>query len=125
MTDLSPRARVESFGYALRGLGALLAAEPHAWVHAVATVVVVGVGLWFDVSSGEWAWLVLAIASVWVAEAFNTALEELADAVHPGHDPGVGRAKDLAAAAVLLAALGSVAIAGFVFVPRMLDRWWR
>ncbi|MEM7412654.1 MAG: diacylglycerol kinase family protein [Myxococcota bacterium] len=125
MSDLSPGARVASFGHALRGIATLIVGEPHAWFHAVATVAVVGVGVWFDVSSGEWAWLALAIGLVWVAEAFNTALEALADVLHPGHHDGVGRAKDLAAGAVLLAAFTSVAIAGFVFVPRVLDLWWR
>jgi diacylglycerol kinase (ATP) len=64
-----------------------------------------------------------AIILVWSAEAFNTALEELADALHPERDPGIGRAKDVAAAAVLIAALGAAVIGMLVFVPHLVD--WR
>ena len=61
-------------------------------------------------------WIVVAITLVWSAEAFNTALEQLADALHPQQHPGIGRAKDVAAAAVLIAALGAAVIGLLVFV---------
>jgi diacylglycerol kinase (ATP) len=64
----------------------------------------------------------LAIALVWVAEAFNSALEALADAVHPNRDPRVGRSKDLAAGAVLVAAIASAVIGALVFGPRLVAR---
>ncbi|MGH7337754.1 MAG: diacylglycerol kinase, partial [Myxococcota bacterium] len=61
-------------------------------------------------------------ALVWVAEAFNSALEALADAVHPERDARVGRAKDTAAGAVLVAAIASAVIGALVFGPRLLSR---
>jgi diacylglycerol kinase len=69
-----------------------------------------------------WLWLVAAIAGVFAAEAFNSALESLADAAHPAPHPLVGRAKDLAAAAVLIAAAGA-ALIGLLVLGRPLLAW--
>jgi diacylglycerol kinase (ATP) len=109
--------RVESFRCALRGIGFMLATETHARIHAVATAGAIALGLALELSSADWRWLVVALAVVWCAEAFNTALERLADVVSPGHHPGIGRAKDVAAGAVLIAALGAAAIGALVLGP--------
>ena len=100
----------------------MFATEPHAWVHLVATIVVVIFALWLEVGAGGWLALVLAMALVWVAEAFNTALESLADATAPDPHPLVGRAKDAAAGAVLLAAIASVVIGLLVLGPPLWAR---
>ena len=112
-------ARARSFLHAFRGIGTLLRTEHNAWIHAAATVAVTGAGLLVGLEAVEWGLIVLAIALVFSTEAFNTALEVLADAVHPDPHPLVGRAKDLAAGAVLLAAMGAVVIALLVFVPHI------
>jgi diacylglycerol kinase (ATP) len=116
------RSRAASFAAAFRGLATRLANEPNARIHLVATLAVVGLGLWLGIGSGDWRWIGLAIAGVWIAEAFNTALEALADAVHPERDARVGRAKDVAAAAVLVAALAAAAIGLSVLGPPLLAR---
>ena len=67
----------------------------------------------------EWCALVLAMAMVLTAETLNTAIEAIADLVSPGFHPLAGRAKDVAAGAVLIAALGSVAIGLLVFGPHL------
>ena len=113
-------ARARSFGHAFRGLAALLASQHNSWIHAAATVAVVALGLWLAVSRLEWALLVLAIAAVWVAEAFNTALEWLCDARTREQDPLIGRAKDVAAVGVLLAAVGAVVVGLLVLGPPLL-----
>jgi diacylglycerol kinase (ATP) len=115
-------ARVQSFRYAFAGVRALFATEPHAWVHLVATVAVVSLAAMLGLAAADWCWLVLAIGLVWVAEAFNTALESLADATAPDPDPRVGRAKDVAAGAVLLASMAA-AIIGFLVLGPPLWRW--
>lgn len=112
-------ARLRSFGYALRGVGAVLASQHNAWIHAAATIVVVAAGAAFRVSRFEWLALVFAIVSVWAAEALNTAFELLCDVASPDFHPLVERAKDVAAAAVLICALGAVVVAGFVFGPHL------
>jgi len=113
-------ARARSFGYALRGVVTLLATQHNAWIHAAATVVVVALGVALGVSRLEWALLIFAIALVWTAEGFNTALEWLCDVAAPEYHPLVKKAKDVAAAAVLLAAIGSALIGLLVFGPRLL-----
>ena len=113
------RRRVASFGHALRGVGSALRSEVHLQLHAVATAAVLGVGLYFQLSPTEWALVALAVAGVWAAELFNTAIETLTNLVSPGYHPLAGRAKDVAAGAVLLAALGALAVGGCVFGPKI------
>lgn len=123
MNDTRPfslAGRARSFSHAFRGIGVLLARQHNARVHLAATLLVVALAVWLRVSRGEWALLVAAMGLVWMAEALNSAVEELADAVHPGQHPGVGRAKDVAAAGVLLAAVAAAVIGGLILIPRLL-----
>ena len=115
--------RLNSFAHALRGMGLLVRTQPNARVHLLAAGLVCIAGIYFGLSGTEWLWIVAAIVLVWGAEAFNTALEELADAVHPEQHPGIGRAKDAAAAAVLIAALGAAVIGVLVFAPHLATLW--
>jgi diacylglycerol kinase (ATP) len=112
--------RVRSFGYAFRGVGTMVRGQRNAWIHALATALVVAAGFVLRVSADDWKWLVLALVSVWGAEALNTALELLADAAKPEFHPLVKKAKDVAAGAVLIAALGAAAIGALVFGPPLL-----
>jgi diacylglycerol kinase (ATP) len=109
-------ARLRSFLYAGRGLGTL-ATQHNAWIHAAATVLTVTLGLTLRLERLEWLALVFAMVLVWAAEALNTALELLCDVASPGFHPLVRRAKDVAASAVLICALGAVVVAALVFVP--------
>lgn len=110
-------ARLQSFGYALQGIILMLRTQHNAWIHAAATLAVLLFAALLRVSTLEWAALILACLAVWVAEALNTALEFLADATTPEFNPGIGKAKDVAAGAVLLAAGGATAVGLLVFVP--------
>jgi diacylglycerol kinase (ATP) len=122
VSGYSVRERAQSFVDAGRGVAHLVASQPNARIHAVATVAAISLGAWLGLTAGEWCWIALAIALVWVAEAQNSALEALADAVHPERDPRVGRAKDAAAGGVLLAAIASAVIGALVFGPRLVAR---
>jgi diacylglycerol kinase (ATP) len=113
-------ARLASFRYALRGLGVLLGSQHNAWIHAAATAAACALGVLLGISTLEWCAVVLAIVAVWVAEALNTAFEFLCDAVSPERSPQVERAKDVAAAAVLVAAAGAGVVGLFVFGPALL-----
>ncbi len=99
-----------TFRYAFRGIATTLRTERNARIHAFATVLVVGFGFALGVDRLEWIALVLAVASVWAAEGFNTAIEALCDVVSPEHHPGIERAKDVAAGAVLLASMGALIV---------------
>lgn len=110
---------LNSLACALRGVAHLVRSQPNARLHLLAAGLVCAAGIYFGLSRAEWLWVTVAIVLVWSAEAFNTALEELADAVHPERHPGIGRAKDAAAGAVLIAALGAAVIGLLVFVPHL------
>jgi diacylglycerol kinase len=111
--------RIQSFAHALRGMVYLVRTQPNARVHLLATVGVCMAGAYVGLSRDEWLWVSVAIVLVWGAEAFNTALEDLADALHPAQHPGIGRAKDVAAGAVLIAALGAAVIGVLIFAPHL------
>lgn len=112
---------IRSFGPAFKGLGRVLATQNNARVHAVATLGVVVGGFLFQVRPLEWCLLILAIGLVWSAEAANTAIENLADAVHPEPHPLVGWAKDAAAAAVLAAAIAAALVGLIILGPGLLQ----
>lgn len=95
----------------------MIRSQHNAWLHAVATVGVVGAGLFFRLAPTEWCVVVLAMAAVWTAEALNTAFEFLADVASPEFHPLVERSKDVAAGAVLLSALAAAVVGGIVFYP--------
>ena len=113
-------ARARSIRDALRGARILLASQPNARIHVVATLAVTAAGLALDLPRLEWCALILAIATVWAAEALNTALEFLSDAAVPALHPLVRKAKDVAAGGVLLAALGAALIGALLLIPRLL-----
>ena len=113
--------RIRSIKFAVRGVRIMVASQHNAWIHSAATVVVVAAGLTVKLSVSSWAWIVLAIGSVWTAEALNTAFEFLTDVASPDFHPLAEKAKDVAAGAVLLAAIGAVIIGGLVFWPTLSD----
>lgn len=117
--------RLRSFGHAFRGLAILLRTQHNARIHALATILVVAAGALLRISPAEWALIALAIVCVWVAEALNTSIEFLVDLASPERHPVAAKAKDVAAGAVLIAAIGSVIVAVLVFGPpvlRLLER---
>ena len=111
------QGRIRSFRDAFRGVLSLVSSEPNAWIHALASASVLVLGSVLGLGRLEWALLVLAMAGVWAAEAMNTAVESLADRVSPDPHPLVGRAKDVAAAGVLLAAIGAAVVGFLVLGP--------
>jgi diacylglycerol kinase (ATP) len=113
------RSRVLAFRYAAAGIAHLLVTQKNAQIQMAAKCLVVIAGAWLCLSSAEWCWIVLATGGVWTAEAFNTALECLCDATHPAQHPLIGKAKDLAAGSVLLAAFAAIVIGAFVLIPHL------
>ncbi len=118
-------SRLKSIGSALRGLSFMLKTQHNAWMHLAATVAVILVASFLQVRLEDWRWLIVAMVMVWVAEAFNTAVEYVCDVVSPGYSEAVKHAKDIAAGAVLVCAFGA-AVIGFLtlwpYVELMLDR---
>ena len=111
--------RIRRFGHAFRGLGTLLKTQVNARIHLAATVCVVILGVLLGISTFEWAVLLLACGIVWAAESINTALEFLADRAAPEKHELVKKAKDTAAAGVLLASIAAAAAGLLIFLPHI------
>ena len=120
MAGFNFRERAGSFRHAFSGLGFMLRSQHNAWIHAAATILVVATGLALGLDGADWKWLVVTIMVVWLAETMNTAFEHLCDVVSPQHHASVKLAKDVAAAAVLICALGAVVMALLIFGPYVL-----
>ena len=116
----SVAARLKSFRYAFAGFAFMLRTQHNAWLHLLATIAVIALGLALRVSADDWRWLVAAIALVWVAETVNTAFEHLCDVVQPEFHASVQRAKDIAAAAVLVCAIAATILGALTFAPYVL-----
>ncbi|HEY57320.1 MAG TPA: diacylglycerol kinase family protein [Anaerolineae bacterium] len=104
------RSRLAAFRYAFQGLGHLWRTQPNARIHALATVLVVALAWWLRIDAARGALLSLVIGLVWMAEAFNTALEAAVDLCSPQPHPLAKVSKDVGAAAVLLAVFTAVAV---------------
>lgn len=112
--------RIASFKYAFQGLVTLCRTQPNFVIHLFATSVAVAAAFFLAFNRMEWLILILTITAVLVAEAFNSALEFLTDLVSPDYHALAGKSKDVAAAAVLLTAIGAIVIACFLYLPKLL-----
>jgi undecaprenol kinase len=108
------------FGFALRGIAHALSSEASLKFQAAAGLLAFLLLLLLRPAALWWALLALACAAVLAAELFNTAIEQLADALHPHEHPRIAIAKDCAAAAVLLAVLGALGVAA-AFIAHMIN----
>lgn len=118
--DFSWLARAKSFRYAFQGIKTLFKSEHNAWIHLTAAVLVIFCGFELEISATEWCIVVICIGAVTMAEAFNTAIEAIADKVSPEYNPLIGKAKDVAAGGVLLMAIGAAACGLIIFLPKIL-----
>lgn len=105
---------VRSVRCAVRGIGLSVWGGRNARLQVAVAVGVVVAGLALRLTSGEWIAVALSIGFVLAAETFNSALETLADVVSPGPNEAIGRAKDMAAGAVLLAAATALVVAAMI-----------
>lgn len=112
---------IRSFVFAFAGIAALLRTQRNAQVHLLITTVVIVGGVVFGVSVVEWLILILSITLVLALESLNTALEALVDLLSPQYHPLAKKAKDVAAGAVLIGAIGAAIIGCIVFLPRIFD----
>lgn len=112
--------RLKSFTYAFAGLGFLIRNEHNAWLHMAASVATVTAGIMLRLDLADWRWIIVLIGWVWMAEALNTAIEQLCNLVSPDPHPLIKSAKDVAAAGVLVSAAGAALIGATVFLPYLL-----
>ena len=114
--------RVQAFRYAFAGWWYVIRTQRNAWIHAVFSLAVVLVSLWLQLERRDWALLVFAIALVWTAEFLNTALEAVVDLASPQQHHLARVGKDVGAAAVLIAAGGSVVIGLLLLGPPLWEK---
>ncbi|WP_294142770.1 diacylglycerol kinase family protein [uncultured Sanguibacteroides sp.] len=116
----SIKARIRSFRYAFQGIRTLIIHEHNARIHLLATLCVVTAGFLLDISNNEWIAVVFAIGLVFSAEAFNSAIEYLADLVSPDYNELIRKSKDVAAGGVLFTAIAAAIVGLLVFIPRLI-----
>jgi diacylglycerol kinase len=119
--SFSISARIKSFSYAFQGIKIFFKTQHNAWIHTLATVVVIGLGNILKLSVNEWCWIILTIALVFITEMLNTAIEFLTDLASPEFHPLAKKTKDVAAAAVLVASIIAVVIGVIIFVPKWIE----
>lgn len=117
-------SRVKSFQYAFEGWWYVLRTQHNAWIHAVVSMAVFALALWLRLPARDWAILILTVTVVWMAEFMNTALEAVVDMTMPDVHPLAKVAKDVAAAAVLVSALGAVLVGLLLLGPPLWLRFF-
>ena len=121
MNENNLRQRIKSFQYAFRGIADLFQSQPNAKIHLVILILVIAVGIYFQLNLTEWICIIICSGMVLAGEATNTAIEYLTDLVSPDYHPLAGKAKDAAAAAVLLAAISAALVGVLIFLPKIVD----
>lgn len=111
--------RIKSVRYALRGLWLLATTEHSIISQLIISGIMCFVGFYFNLSSTEWMFQILAIGMVLTAEGLNTAIEKLCDYLQPNFDKKIGFIKDLSAGAVTFAAIAAMIIGAIIYFPKI------
>lgn len=111
--------RIKSVGYALKGAYLLITTEASLKVQFFIGVIMTIAGFYYHLSPIEWVIQILTIALIMAIEGLNTAIEEMADFVHPEYHKKIGLIKDLAAGAVFIFAIAAVIIGCIIYIPKI------
>src|ERR1700744_4871600 len=111
---------IRSFGYAFKGVAYATVSQLNFRIHLGATVIALLMGWFLKISTSEWQWIALCVTIVLVTEIFNTMIETLVDLVSPGYNEKAGHVKDMAAGAVVIAALFALITGLIIFLPKLL-----
>jgi diacylglycerol kinase len=120
MSEFQKEKKGIGLSFALNGIRVFFSECKNGKIHLLAAILVLIAGLALRIHPTEWAWVVLAIALVFISEMLNTALEKLADEVTREKNPEIGKLKDISAGAVLISALFAIVIGLLVFIPAVL-----
>ena len=113
---------LRSFQHAFTGIKYTLVHEKNCRIHMLATILVILLSAWLNLSLIEWAVICVVIGMVWAAELFNTALEAFFDLIHPEKNNLVEAGKDSAAGAVLICAVVSVIVGLLILGPPLFHK---
>ena len=110
--------RLKSVGFAVKGALKLITTEHSVMVQSSLAVLMTVAGFYFKIDRYEWMMQILAFGLVLGVESLNTAVEKIADFIHPEYHERIGFIKDIAAGAVMFAALAAMAIGLLIYVPK-------
>lgn len=113
------KGRLKSVVYAFKGAYKLVTTEHSIMVQFTIAILVTIAGFIFNISATEWLIQTLAIGLVLGIEGVNTAIEKIADFIHPQYHERIGFIKDIAAGAVFFAALTALAIGSIIYYPKV------
>jgi diacylglycerol kinase (ATP) len=119
--SFSWKARLKSFVYAWEGIVSFLRREHNAQIHLSITFLVLVLSVTLGVNKWEVIAVVFSIALVWITEMVNTALEKTIDFISIEKHPQIKLIKDVAAGAVLIAAIAAVIVGCFIFIPKLIS----
>ena len=114
----SIKARIKSIKTAINGIMIVAKEEHNAWLHIIATLAIIIIASRLNITVIEGSLLIFAIGLVWTCEAFNSAIEALADEVSGEYSAGIKKTKDIAAGAVLISSLTALAIGLLIVLPK-------
>jgi len=114
------KQRLRAFYFAIEGIKTFFRESPHAKIHGLAALLVIALGAYLECTIHEWLALIVSIALVLGMEALNSAIEYTVDLISPEQHPLAKKAKDVAAAAVLICALFALVIGIIIFVPKII-----
>lgn len=109
--------RIKSFSFAYKGAYKLITTEHSIMAQLALGLIVAIAGFYFDISREEWIMQIMATGMVLAVEGLNTAVEKIADFVHPGYDKSIGFIKDIAAGAVFFAATAALIVGAIIYWP--------
>lgn len=109
--------RFKSIGFAIKGALKLVTTEHSVMVQFSIAILITIAGIYFNITKEEWLIQTLAIGLVLAIEGLNTAVEKVADFVHPDFHERIGFIKDIAAGAVFFAALTAIIIGAIIYIP--------
>lgn len=112
--------RFKSMGFALKGAIKLITTEHSVMVQFSIGILLILAGIYFQISQTEWLFQTLAIGLVLSIEGLNTAVEKIADFIHPEFHERIGFIKDIAAGSVFFAAMTAIAIGLIIYIPKFL-----
>jgi diacylglycerol kinase (ATP) len=112
--------RLKSIGFALKGAIKLIKTEHSVMVQFSLGIALIIAGFYFNITAAEWMFQILAIGLVLSIEGLNTAVEKIADFIHPDYSQRIGFIKDIAAGAVFFAAMAAITIGLIIYLPKFL-----
>ena len=113
--------RIKSVGFAVKGAYKLVTTEHSVMVQFSIMILMIFAGFYLDISREEWMLQILAFGLVLGIEGLNTAVEKIADFIHPEFHDRIGFIKDIAAGAVLFAAFSAIAVGALIYVPKIFN----